>query len=213
MMQDRIQNRFLRSIPFASPHFLLLRELLRAPQAIGAICSSSQKLADRMAACVDGDEDKWVIELGGGTGAITQALLRRGIPANRLIVIEKSARLASHLSRRFPDVRIVQSDAADSTQVITKGMQVRAIVSGLPLRSLAAQAVDDITRAWAEILEEEGRVIQFTYAHYGESPWLRAGLIKAASKTVWANIPPARVEVFTMTPDITMPGTMALHKA
>lgn len=47
-----------------------------------------------MAAWVDPEQEGWVIELGGGTGAITAALLQHGIGVNRLIVIEKSKRLA-----------------------------------------------------------------------------------------------------------------------
>lgn len=220
MMLNRITNRVLRSfnpdapasqcanVPEQSsmtpaklrpraPNLLLLGELLRTPKAIGAVCSSSQRLANRMAAWIDVRQEGWVIELGGGTGAITAALLRHGVAADKLIVIEKSARLASHLSNRFPGIRVVHSDAADIAVMLKRGMPVKAVVSGLPLRSLPMDAVNNITNACAQTLSEKGCVIQFTYAPFGTSPWLAAGLKKTASETVWANIPPAWVEIFT----------------
>ncbi len=177
------------------PAYLLLRELIRDPAAIGAICSSSTSLANRMAAWVDPEQEGWVIELGGGTGAITAALLRHGVAVDRLIVIEKSKRLAKHLRARFPGIHILQGDAAD-IGAISKG-DVAAVVSGLPLRSMPPDAVSRVTTACATTLGAKGRLIQFTYWPRPPSPWLSAGLIQAASDMVWRNLPPARVEVFT----------------
>lgn len=187
------------------PAYLLLRELIREPAAIGAICSSSAWLANRMAAWVDPEQEGWVIELGGGTGAITAALLQHGIGANRLIVIEKSKRLARHLCNRFPGIRIIHGDAVDIGTMTTGGMLVAAVVSGLPLRSLPSDVVSKITNACALALGPKGRLIQFTYAPRRPSAWLTAGLIQAASEMVWINLPPARIEVFTHS-DICLAG-------
>jgi phosphatidylethanolamine/phosphatidyl-N-methylethanolamine N-methyltransferase len=176
---------------------ILLRELFRTPLQVGAICPSSRRLANRMAASVDLDADGFVVELGAGTGVITESLLRRGILPDRLIVIEKSASLAHHLSRRFPGVRVLHSDAADIPSIISNNEKVKAVVSSLPLRSLPRNQVARISLAWAQALAAQGRVVQFTYAPFSASAWMQAGLERMAHGTEWANMPPALVEVFS----------------
>lgn len=179
---------------------LFLREFVRNPKSIGAVCSSSDRLGNRMAQHIELHEDGWIVELGGGTGAITQALLLHGVAANRLIVVEKSHGLAAHLSNRFPDIRVIHGDAADMELILEGSLPVRTIVSGLPLRSLSRNSVMSITDACVKILHPQGRLIQFTYAPGGFSPWLSAGLEKLGCETVWTNIPPARIDVFTFPP-------------
>lgn len=104
-----------------------------------------------MAQWVEAAADGCVVELGGGTGAVTAALLRSGVPCDRLIVIERSSHFVRHLRRRFPDVRIVHGDAADVDIAADGALPVKAIVSGLPLRCLPADEVKKIVRACARI--------------------------------------------------------------
>ena len=179
------------------PTYLLLHELIRDPSAVGTICSSSEPLAERMAAWVDPEQPGWIVELGGGTGAITATLLKRGAGAEKLIVIERSTLLARHLRERFPGVRVLHGDAAEIRTITNAGMQVAAVVSSLPMHSLSAEVVARITGACAMALGENGRLIQFTYWPRTASAWPAAGLLRIASETVWSNLPPARVEVFT----------------
>jgi phosphatidylethanolamine/phosphatidyl-N-methylethanolamine N-methyltransferase len=175
---------------------LFLKELRRDPKSIGAICSRSPLLGARMAQHIDLNQDGWVVELGGGTGAITGSLLQHRVSASRLIVIEKSEALAAYLRSRFPEVRVIHGDAADMESILHGNQPVKAIVSGLPLRCLSKNAVGRITAACTKILPPGGRLIQFTYASGDFSPWLGVGLKKQESETVWANLPPARIEVF-----------------
>jgi phosphatidylethanolamine/phosphatidyl-N-methylethanolamine N-methyltransferase len=185
--------------PFSSRYaagLLFLKELTRDPKSIGAICSSSDRLGERMARHIELPEDGYVVELGGGTGVITRSLLQHGVSASRLIVIEKSEALAAHLRQLFPEVKVIHGDAVDMETMLRDGQPVKTIVSGLPLRSLSQDAVHLITRACTRILQPDGRLIQFTYAAGDFSPWLNAGLEKINSETVWVNLPPARIEVF-----------------
>lgn len=175
---------------------MLLHELFRHPRAVGTVCPSSTRLSNRMAAALDLAAPGVIVELGGGTGTITESLLRHGVGAERLIVVENSSRLASYLARRFPGVSVVHGDAADVPAVLQQAKCVGVVVSGLPLRSLPKEAVGRITSGWAGTLNQGGRVIQFTYAPFRSSAWPDAGLQRTASETVWANFPPARVEVF-----------------
>jgi phosphatidylethanolamine/phosphatidyl-N-methylethanolamine N-methyltransferase len=178
------------------PGLMLLNELFRHPRDVGTVCASSTLLSNRMAASIDPDSEGFIVELGGGTGTITASLLRHGVRAERLIVVEKSPRLAAYLANRFPGVCVVHGDAADVPAALAQAKSVSVVVSGLPLRSLPKDAVGKIASGWAGVLGRGGRVIQFTYAPFRSSAWLQAGLQRTASETVWANLPPARVEVF-----------------
>ena len=188
-----------------SPQSLFWRELVANPGQIGAICASSPRLAARMAAWVDPSAPGLVVELGGGTGVITQALLARGVPPERLVVIEYAPMLAAHLARRFPGVRVIEGDAAhlhrwQRDQLLPPGADgqpqpIQAIVSGLPLLSMPHPVRARIVQAGAAALAENGRLIQFTYTLRGRSPWLAADLRLHHNERVLANLPPARIDV------------------
>ena len=79
---------------------------------VGAIAPSSRRLADAIAGQVPIDSPGWIIELGGGTGVVTDALLRRGLAPARLVVIERDPLLHRHLVERFPHVHVILGDAA-----------------------------------------------------------------------------------------------------
>ena len=112
------------------------------------------------------------------------------------MIIEKSSSFASYLSERFPQISVFHADAGDWPSILGRSA-VKTVVSGLPLRSLPHQAVHRITDTWARSLTCDGRVIQFTYSLFGASAWQNAGLKRIDRETVWGNLPPARVEVFS----------------
>ncbi|MDR1510923.1 MAG: hypothetical protein LBS53_14965, partial [Synergistaceae bacterium] len=87
---------------------LLMKELANDPRGMGTLCPSSDALANEMAAAVSLRMARRgiLVEIGAGTGPVTAALLRRGVPSGRMIVIEKSPALAECLSRRFPEVEV-----------------------------------------------------------------------------------------------------------
>jgi phosphatidylethanolamine/phosphatidyl-N-methylethanolamine N-methyltransferase len=59
--------------PGAASLVLFTREIWANPRAMGAACPSTPSLASRMAARVPLDQEGLVVELGGGTGAVTTA--------------------------------------------------------------------------------------------------------------------------------------------
>ncbi len=108
---------------------------LKAPQRIGAVAPSSRFLARAMATQVDLRRPEPVIELGGGTGSVTKALLEAGLPIDRLVVVERDVRLYKMLRRRFPGLRVVRGDARHLVDLLRPlGIEaVSAVVSSLPL--------------------------------------------------------------------------------
>ena len=177
------------------------RELLANPGATGALCPSSPRLGRRMASFIPKNHKGLVVELGAGTGSVTSELLARGIPPKKLIPIEMSQKLASHLQHRFPELKVIQGNAADLQNLIKAAAKesddnVDFVVSSLPFRSLPEDLCQKIARQIEQTLGDSGRFIQFTYdlrsknfIHFQRFTHLRAAI-------VWANIPPARVDLF-----------------
>ena len=188
----------LMQAPGAASLALFTREIWANPRAMGAACPSAPLLAASMAARVPRDSEGLVVELGGGTGAVTTALLKHGVPPWKLVVVERSPTLAHHLRQRFPQLRVIQGDAAQLGQLLgqDRTKKIASIVSSLPLRSLHPATTRAISQQFETLLDAGGLLVQFTYDLRGtRTRWLPR-FRRLSSKIVWGNLPPARVEVF-----------------
>ena len=177
---------------------LFLREAIIHPSAVGALFPSSKRLANALAQQISRNNSGLIIELGAGTGAITAALLHQKNPQHELIVIERSAKLAEHLIRRFPNVSVIQGDAGHLHQLLDQyaSIPVQAIVSSLPLRSLPAPTVKKIGREIDQILKQGSLFVQYTYSLWGETLAPSPHLKLIHSQWIWRNLPSARIDVF-----------------
>jgi phosphatidylethanolamine/phosphatidyl-N-methylethanolamine N-methyltransferase len=181
-----------------------LRQWLRNPLAVAAVTPSSRQLARRMVSELS-EDTKRVIELGGGTGVFTRAILERGVRAEDLLVLELNEDLARLLRERFPQARVVCGDARELGQLAAQSGYLDdgpadAVISGLGLLSMARPTQRAILQAAFEAMRPEGRLIQFTYGPV--SPVPRAllddiDLNVRRSSFAWWNMPPATVYVFT----------------
>jgi phosphatidylethanolamine/phosphatidyl-N-methylethanolamine N-methyltransferase len=175
-----------------------LRRWLQNPRAVGAVIPSSRSLASAMAAPIDLAAPGAVVELGGGTGNVTAALLEAGVPPRDLAVVERDPAFARVISARFPEVRVLQGDAAELRRLLREAGigPVKAVVSGLPLLSIPERICLRIIAEATGALTEGGVLVQFTYGP--SSPVSRRILQRLgleARRTSWVveNFPPASV--------------------
>src|SRR5258705_1630949 len=89
--------------PVSSPPngWTFFRQWLKNPIRVAAISPSSKQLARQMMSQLP-PPCRRVIELGGGTGVFTQALLEHGIEPADMLVLELNEELHQHLVRLFP---------------------------------------------------------------------------------------------------------------
>jgi len=106
-----------------------LRGFLKDPRGVSAPTPSSPALAAAMAEKVDPLRPGLVVELGAGTGVVTEALLARGISAERLLVIEYGAYFVDLLRKRFAEVTVIQGDAFAFERYLPPDARVSAVVS------------------------------------------------------------------------------------
>jgi phosphatidylethanolamine/phosphatidyl-N-methylethanolamine N-methyltransferase len=168
-----------------------LRGLVNDPKGVSAPTPSSPALARAIAAEVDISREGLVIELGPGTGVVTQALLQHGVPADRLIAIEQEANFAQLMRERFPTVKLHHRDAVAFEHCIRPGAKVAAIVSGLPLLNFPAPVRCSLLRRALACQGSGGRFIQLSYSW--RPPVSPERHMRLGKKIVWRNFPPAHV--------------------
>src|SRR6187431_1830459 len=98
--------------------FRFLRTLIEKPLSVGAVAPSGKALARVMANYVDPRAAGPIVELGPGTGPVTEALVERGIDPARLTLVEYDPEFCRLLRRRFPGVNVVQGDAYNLRQTL-----------------------------------------------------------------------------------------------
>lgn len=187
----------LRKVRGPREIMLFLARFASTPGKIGAVAPSSRNLGRAMAAGLPGDHGVCV-ELGGGTGSLTRAILATAAPRDRLIVVERDPRLAAYLQKRFPGITVVEGDAQNLTQILRDAgvERVDTVVSGLPFRSLPDGVRRNIAAEIFAALGPGGVYVQFTY--WGEPPipadiMREYKITRARTGRVWRNIPPANV--------------------
>ncbi len=174
---------------------------LRSPLKMGAALPSSRSLARAMVAQIDIEKDGAIIEVGAGTGVVTNALLEADIAKDRLLIIEREKQLHALLHSIFHNLKVLCADAMELQDIIKKEeiTKVNAIVSSLPFLSMPLAIRHGIQEQMAKSIGDDGIIIQFTYGHkspINKSEMRLYGLTGKRVKMVITNIPPAYVWVY-----------------
>ncbi len=116
---------------------VFLQEWFANPQRTGSLAPSSPQLGAAMAQWLPADPESYVLELGPGTGAVTEALIKRGLREDRLVAIERNPKLARLLREKFPRAQIIIGDAWQLDHLLQSRREpiksVGAVISSLPL--------------------------------------------------------------------------------
>ena len=179
---------------------IFLREWFANPQGTGSVAPSSPQLGAAMARWLPRNPESYVLELGPGTGAVTDALLKRGLREDRLVAIEFNENLAKLLRKRFPRAHIIHGDAWRLDSLLAGLPQpvesVGAVISSLPLLNFPKEKADALAQKIRTVLEPRGRYVQYSYHIVSDRSRGGEDFRLLASKIVWLNFPPARVSVF-----------------
>lgn len=179
------------------------REFVRSPIHTAALFPSFGPLCRQAIAPLPEHGDPVVVDLGAGTGQVTELLVERLAGRGRHIAVEFNPRMAEVLQRRFPSVEVICADAhAAVADLLGQGVRSDLTVSGLPwlvtspkettifpaLARLAAPggAVTQLAHAWIRFFPAAKQVQRNLEASFEEV---------VVSRTVWRNAPPAVVYV------------------
>jgi phosphatidylethanolamine/phosphatidyl-N-methylethanolamine N-methyltransferase len=172
-----------------------IRTWASKPLTTGAVSPSGRALARAMAGQVDPSWPGVVVELGPGTGAVTAAILERGIDPHRLVAIEYNADFAGHLRQRFPGVQVIEGDAyaLARTLAVHNVGPVAAVVSSLPLFTRPPLQRRDLLAQATRLLEPGRPFVQFSYALVPPVAEQPGAWSLEVSDWILMNLPPARV--------------------
>ena len=177
-------------------HFI--RSWLEKPLSTGAVAPSSKLLARTMAAYVDPEAAGPVIELGPGTGPVTEALVAQGVDPARLVLVEFNPTFCRLLRSRYPAATVVQGDAYSLQRLLGSLLRqpAAAVVSGLPLFTKPLKTRLRLMQEAFALMAPQAPFVQFTYAIVSPIPKALTGVSSEASERIWMNLPPARVWVY-----------------
>ena len=175
-----------------------IRTWMEKPISAGAVMPSSRVLARAMARYVDPNSTGPVIELGPGTGPVTEALVRHGVDPARLVLVEFNPDFCRLLRTRYPAATVVQGDAYRLRRLLEDYVDepAAAVVSGLPLVTKPLRTRLRLISDAMTLLADGAPFVQFTYAMLPPIPKELSGIRAEASELIWMNLPPARVWVY-----------------
>ena len=175
-----------------------IRSWLEKPLATGAVAPSSKLLARTMAGYVDPQTIGPVIELGPGTGPVTEALVTQGVDPARLVLVEFNPTFCRLLRTRYPTATVVQGDAYGLQRLLGSLLRqpAAAVVSGLPLFTKPLRTRLRLMHDAFALMVPAAPFIQFTYAMVPPIPKVLHGVSAEPSERIWMNLPPARVWVY-----------------
>jgi phospholipid N-methyltransferase len=175
--------------------WLVLRKFITNAKTVATIAPSSRVLSRAILHGIDWSKTKCVVELGAGTGPITEQLVRVAPPGTRLIVNEFLPAFCESLRQKFPTVEIVEGDARKLTEMLAeRGIaKVDYVLSGLPLTHFKPDDRAAVIDQAAQVLGADGEFRQLT-----TFPWVYRKLYRRYFRdvrfklVVW-NLPPGGV--------------------
>jgi len=146
-------------------HLTFFRQAVRTLREVGALAATTQAVAHAVAApIVHSEAPIRVLEVGAGTGAITQAILSRLTQNDHLDVYEINSAFAAVLrqtvgSTSGPMVQVYEADI----ESLAPDIRYDFIVSSLPLLNLPPDKVDRIFSLLLSVLKPGGTLSYYDY--------------------------------------------------
>jgi len=189
--QNKLQDKFADEIRF-------FKKWIKNPKSTGSIVPTGPALAQSMASYVDAKSSSPVLELGPGTGVITQAILETGLSPHQLTALEYSKEFAKSLKSQFPNINVVHGDAfnLDTLFPLATTPKFGAVISALPLLNFSNELREKLISDILERMLPNAPFVQFSYGPTTPLPKNDDLYSTKADDWIVKNIPPARVWVY-----------------
>lgn len=178
-------------------HMSFIMQYLLHPRSVGAIKASSKHLAEKMIEDIDFCGAKCIVEIGAGTGAFTEKVVKKKKKETIFLIFEINKSFCHILREKFrndPNLHIIH----DSAEYIGKYLdeygikQADFIISGLPFASLPTKISESILNECRQCLVSGGSFITFQYTKM-KMALLYRFFNDISLKREYRNMPPAYV--------------------
>lgn len=139
----------------------LWRATLRAPHRVAALAPSSRVCSDALAAHIPATGSPTIVELGAGTGVISDAAARRMPAGARYLALEIDPELVEYLHASRPWLDVEQADAAELGAVAERAgiTEVDTVLCTLPWSLLSEQQREHVLGQIAGLLTPRGKLV------------------------------------------------------
>jgi len=202
--------------------FTFLIRFLKTPLSVGSAIPSSPWVAERISQSISNDSEsdppKYYLEVGAGTGTLSQKIVEKLRPKDHLDIVEIDETFCTILHRKFGHIKNVTIHHTSIANWKSKECYYDVIISALPMSSFSPNQVRTIYQTYETILKMRG---ELSYIEHIGIPAMGKLFFFAKKKkefqTVqqikqdfyekncgmseieWRNIPPMRVCRCTMT--------------
>lgn len=174
------------------PDRIVLARFVKSPRTIGSITPSSAALGRVLSEKIDPAGTDRVLELGVGTGSITNQILERLASADLLTCIEIDKIMCAQFRKYFPGIQLLEQDCRE-IETLFSGDKISNIISSLPYRSLPQSTTDAIFEQKISLSNSQTIISLFTYDFVFSNYHKRYPIRLIDSRSVVKNFPPARV--------------------
>ncbi len=168
---------------------------ISSPRKIGSITPSSRFLVNALLNPVPWDQTNTIIELGAGTGVVTQQILQQKKPSCQVITFESDPQLNQFLKQKFPSL-LHCLDAREMTEQMNQVgvQQVDCVISCLPFNNFPQWLRQEILQEIKSILAPNGLFIAYQYSLQMKS-MLKANFQQVEIRFVPLNVPPSFIYI------------------
>lgn len=178
-----------------------VKAAIKNPRDVSTVFPTSRWLTKRLLDEVPITQDSFIVEVGAGTGAITQHLYRRLMhPKEQYLGVELNPQMVSYLRTYFPNLKFEQGPA-QNLDLWLKDKKADGVVSSLPWTIFSEQVQTETLQAIYDSLKPGG--VFATYMCLNSSWYPQAKRFKQLihqkfhrvdrTPVEWKNIPPAFV--------------------
>lgn len=171
----------------------LLYKFFRNPKTIGSVLPSSSFLANKMTDNINWGKANLIVELGAGTGVITDIIYRNRLDTCSVVVAEVDADMHKALKNKYPKIHhLKEADAVKSFLKNNHKQKADYVISSLPFAIWPKDVTENIIQDIAHSIDVHGELVLFQYSPY-IYPILKKHFAKVSFSLVLLNIPPAIV--------------------
>jgi phosphatidylethanolamine/phosphatidyl-N-methylethanolamine N-methyltransferase len=174
---------------------LFFSKFVTKGRTISSAVPSSPAMVSRVLDHVDFSRPATLVELGAGTGAVTEQIVEQLRPHHRFVAVENDPDFCDVLRRRFPDTTLLQADATRIAEPLASiGVhRVDYVISGLPTPNLPRRAMVRLWKWLRRSMNPNGLFIQITVAPILYRSFYSRLFDSVRYEMVWLNIPPGGV--------------------
>lgn len=175
--------------------FHFFSRFLSSPRKVGSVTPSSRFLVNALLKPVPWQEVESIVELGAGTGVVTEKIQNLKNPSCQTVVFEIDPYLSDLLKKRYSEIKVCSDAHQFRNELLTHHIkQVDCVISCLPFTNFSPEKRNFILQEVKDSLKPGGLFIAFQYSLHIK-PILKRLYHQVDIHFVPWNLPPAFVYI------------------